>query len=164
MNLNRETVEHELNNLLVFYPELAEDEQLRRDMIEGATSVFEYMTFLVRRIGETRAYATGTKGYVNELKGRIDRLERAEQFYRDMIRRLMDKMDFKKLPLEIAHVRIQAGKPKVMITDEKMLPRDCLRVMVEPNKTVIAEHLKAGHVVPGAMFGNSEPHLVVTFK
>lgn len=164
MQFNREIVEHELNNLLISYPELADDDDLRRDMIEGATDTFEYVSFLVRRIGETKAYAAGTKDYVSELRLRIDRLERCEHFYRAMITRLMEKMNFQTVALDFASVRLQAGRPKVIIVDQDLLPRGCVRVFIDPNKTVIGEKLKAGEIVPGAELGNAEPHLVVSFK
>lgn len=38
----------------------------------------------------------------------------------------------------------------VDITDEKLVPIECMRVSYEPNKTAIKAMIKAGNVVPGA--------------
>jgi Siphovirus Gp157 len=159
--LNQKTIEQEIQNLLLQYPELSDDEQLRADMLEGATSAHDYLRFLVKRVGETEGYYAGTKSYVGTLQDRMDRLKSTVGMYRALIRRLMEKADLSKVQLDIATLNMQPSGRKVVITDEDLLPEDCLRKFTEPNKTIIGDRLKAGETVPGAELSNAEPHLVI---
>ena len=162
--LRREQVQQEVDNLLLLYPQLAEDEDLRRDMLEGSTSFMEYLILLTKRIGETKNAIAGTKIWRDEILQRVERLEQQHAFYRAVIFRLMERADLHKIPLDIATLRVQAGTRKVVITDDKLVPDSLCRIERYPNKSVIAEILKNGNPVPGAELSNSEPHLVVSFK
>jgi hypothetical protein len=54
--------------------------------------------------------------------------------------------------------------PKVIVTDEAVLPDNCVRIVREPNRTAIKEHLARGEPVPGAELSNAEPSLAVIRK
>ena len=70
----------------------------------------------------------------------------------------------KKLELVAATLSIRAGQPRVIITDEARLPEQFVRIKREPDKHLIASHLKAGERVEGAELSNSEPTLAVRVK
>jgi hypothetical protein len=164
MTLRPEIIELEIQNLLLQYPELSDDEQLRADMLEGATSAHDFLRFLVKRIGETEAYYSGTKAYVDVLRGRMERMKRQNAMCRALILRLMDKADLTHIPLDIANLHVVPSGRSVVITDEAQIPDDCKRIWSEPNKIVIKEKLVAGDIVPGAYLSNSEPHLTIRTK
>lgn len=161
MKINPEQVRLQISNLLLQYPELADDEELRADMIEGETEAPELLAMLVRRIGETKAIAEGTKAYVQELCARGQRLDRRVDGIRSLIHKIMDDVRLPKLELAEATLSIRAGTQKVVLTDETALPDDCVKVIRNPDRTAIKEKLTSGETVPGAVLSNPEPSLTI---
>lgn len=60
-NFNIAIVEAEIDRLLVLYPELADDENLRADMIEGSTSAFDAIRTAYRRSLDANIMIDGLK-------------------------------------------------------------------------------------------------------
>lgn len=161
MKINPEAVRLQINNLLVQYPELLDDDILRADMIEAETEAPEVLAMLVRRIGETEAIADGTKGYVLELCERGKRLDRRVEGLRSLIFKIMDDARLPKIELAEATISIRNGTPKVILQDAEALPEDCIRTKREPDLPTIKLKLVAGQTVPGACLSNPEPSLTI---
>jgi hypothetical protein len=137
VKINPEQVRLQISNLLLQFPELEGDEVLRADMIEAETEAPELLGMLLRRIGETKATAEGTKAYVAELTDRKNRLERRVDGIRALIHKIMDDAQLSKLELDVGTISIRAGTPKVMILDEAELPEECFQVTRTPHRTLI---------------------------
>lgn len=161
MKINPEAVRLQINNLLVQYPELLDDDILRADMIEAETEAPEVLAMLVRRIGETKAIADGTKGYVLELCERGKRLDRRVEGLRSLIHKIMDDARLPKIELAEATISIRNGTPKVILTDETALPDDCVKIVRNPDRAVIKDKLTSGQTVPGACLSNQEPSITI---
>jgi hypothetical protein len=157
-------IQQQINNLLLNYPELAEDEILRADMIEAETDANEFLSQVVRAIGANKVLATGTKAYIDELSERKARIERRDEALRSVALKIMQTADLKKAELPEATLSIRNGTPKVVIIDETALPPDCVRTTVSPDKTAIKEKLSSGQAVPGAEMSNGEPTLSIRVK
>ena len=82
LDLDVKFVRDQITALLLANPELADDDVLREDMIEGTTTTFEFLSKIVRLIGAAAATALGTEQYIKELQARCDRYERR----RDVLR------------------------------------------------------------------------------
>lgn len=164
MNLNPQVVQQEISNLLLLYPELQEDDQLRVDMIEGETDAFRMLSIIVRKIGENKALADGTDRYAQELKERSARIDRRIEAFRALAFKIMNYGAIKKAELPEATLSVRAGQPKVIVTEEEVLPDDCIRIKREPDKTAIKDKLTRGDHVPGAVLSNSEPSLSIRIK
>jgi len=164
MRLHPAIVQQQIAALLAQYPELVEDEVLRADMIEGETEAFEFLSRLVRHIGETTAFAEGLAGYRNDLGLRIDRLSRREDALRALAFKIMQTADLPKAELPEATLSIRRGNPKVIITDETVVPDEYCRFKREPNKSVIKAALETGEHIPGATLSNAEPSLTIRTK
>jgi len=162
--LDTKTVQDEITSLLLAYPELEEDEVLRADMIEGQTSTFEFLSSVVRKIGSTKALAGGTAEYIGELQERKARLERRDQALRSLISRIMNTAELRKAELAEATLSISAGRPKVMVINEREVPKEFLRVKTEPDKNRIGAALTAHEHVPGCALSNAEPVLRIIVK
>lgn len=162
--LDPQIIQQQIAGLLIEYPELAEDEILYADMIEGATDAFEFLTEIVRRIEDTKALSDGTAERIRELTERKARFDRRTEGWRAMAFKVMNTADMKKVELPTATLSIRNGAPQVVIHDSTSLPADCLRIKTEPDKTAIKEKLKAGGAVPGAYLSNSEPTLSILVK
>lgn len=164
MRLDPATVQQQIAALLVQYPELAEDEVLRADMIEGETEAFEFLSRIVRKIKETDAIVGGLFTYQGELTDRAHRMERRIEAFRALAFKIMQTADLRKAELPEATLSVRQGNAKVIITDETVVPDEYCRFKREPNKSVIKTALETGEYIPGATLSNAEPTLTVRVK
>jgi hypothetical protein len=164
MHINPQQVQQDIANLLLQYPELAEDDVLRADMIEGATEAKELLSQIVRRIGERQSLANAAAEYAKEISERKARMERAVEALRTLAFKVMTAADLPKMELPEATLSIRKGTPKVVITDEAALPGACLKTTVTPDKMAIKEMITNGVSVPGASMSNGEPSLAIRIK
>lgn len=164
MTFDLRIIQQEIANLILLYPELEGDEQLRSDMIEAETDAHQFLTMLVRRIGETGALSEGTALYIKDLVERKARFERRIEALRSLAFKIMNAADVRKVELSEATLSIRAGTPKVILTDEKLLPDDCVQVVRNPDKATIKLKLAAGGMIPGAVLSNAEPSLSIRIK
>lgn len=164
MRVSPQMIEQEIANLVLRYPELESDEQLRADMIEGETGAFEFLSMIVRTIGETNALASGTAEYAKELGERKARLERRIEALRSLAFSIMQKAELRKAELPEATLSLRNGTPKVVIVDETAIPEDCTKVIRSPDKTAIKDKLTRGEEVAGAHLSNGEPSLSIRVK
>lgn len=164
MRLDIKSAQDQITALLLAHPELEEDEVLRADSIEGETTAFEFLSQLVRKIGSTKTLAAGTADYIDELQERKARLERREYALRSLISKVMNTADLRRAELPEATISIGAGRPKVVIINEKEIPGEFLRVKTEPDKTRIGAALSAHEHVPGCALSNAEPVLRILVK
>ena len=164
MRVSPQMIEQEIANLVLRYPELESDEQLRADMIEGETGAFEFLSMIVRTIGETNALASGTAEYAKELGERKARLERRVEALRSLAFSIMQKAELRKAELPEATLSVRNGTPRVVIVDESAIPDECTKVVRSPDRTAIKERLARGEEVAGAAMSNGEPSLSIRVK
>jgi Siphovirus Gp157 len=163
MKLQADQIKQQINALILANPELATDEQLCADMIEGETDAFEFMRKLERMRLETRCTVEVLVTVIKTMVERSNRFERREENIRKLMKQLLDTANLKKLELPEATLVIRNGSPKVIITDEEALPDYYFRIKKEPNKTLIGAALKTNPPtsVPGAVLSNAEPSLTI---
>lgn len=162
--MNPQIIQQEIANLLLLYPELQEDDQLRADMIEAETGAMDFLSMIVRSIGDNTALASGTADYIKELSERYARIERRIGAMRALAFNIMAKADLRKAELPEATLSVHNGTPKVIVTDEAAIPESYTRVVRSPDKTAIKDALVRGDEVPGAVLSNSEPTLAIRIK
>lgn len=159
--LDLSTLEREVASLLAAYPDLSEDEDLRADMLEGSTEVFDVLARLVDRLQHATAMREAVSARIATLTERRDRYGRQQEALRTVIQRVMSIADLRKAELAEATLSVRPGAPKVVVTDEAELPEWFVRVKREPDKTAIKQALKDGQFVPGATLSNAEDVLNV---
>lgn len=164
MRLDPIIVQQQISGLLLQFPDLADDDALRMDMIEGSTEALEFLDMVARQIEDTKALEEGVSARIKELSERKSRFERREEALRALAFKIMQAGDIKKAELSIATLSIRNNPPKVMIHDEAALPVDCVKTVTSPDKTAIKNKLQAGETVPGAFLSNSEPSLSLRVK
>ena len=162
-------VRQQIELLRVTHPEVWDgDEQLLADMLEGSTDLHGFVSATVRLMRKAEANAKGARAdadeYAAPLMLRAARFEQRSEALRGLMFKLLMHAGLKKLELAAATLSIRAGQPRVIITDEARLPESFVRIKREPDKHLIASHLKAGEPVPGASLSNSEPVLSVRVK
>ena len=108
--------------LLSNLSELADDDDLRRDAIEGETNLFEAIKEAAKRVGEDEAAAAGIDEYINSLKARKDRLTERAKTTRHAIHVAMGIASLQRLETPIATASVAKVNPSVNVTDESAIP------------------------------------------
>lgn len=163
--MNPDIIRNQIASLLLLYPELQEDDVLRADMIEGSTDAHDYLRIIERKRQEASAFAGAIAGNISDLAERQERYERREKAMRELMFKILQAGDLKKLELPEATLSVRNGTPKVIITDEAALPSwdSIWRIKREPNKAAIKALLEGGPI-PGATLSNAEPVLSIRTK
>ena len=137
------------------------DEQTLADTVEGLTDLHEILTAIIRAALTDQALATGLKGRIAEMQGRLDRLEDRAAKRRQIAKDVMVELDLKKLAAPDFTASIRPGMPALMVIDEAAVPS----VYWEPreprlNRQGLAADLKQGAESRGSL-SNPEPGLSV---
>jgi hypothetical protein len=164
MRIDPEQVRQQISNLLLQFPDLAEDELLRTDMIEAETEAFDFLAQIVTRIEDTEALSEGTAQRIKELSERKGRFEQRKEALRYLAFKIMTAADIKKAELPCATLSVRNGAAKVVVHDEASLPADCIKTVTSPDKAAIKDLLASGRSVPGAYLSNGEPSLSIRVK
>lgn len=149
-----EYVLQDIASLLEVFPQLAEDEELFKDTLEGNTNFIEVMDRLLSEMKDNETLAEATSTRIGKLRERQTRLVHRAQFYRALIQRLMERTGMKTVALPEAKISVVNSPDKVIITDEDAIPEKLFRVTKEPNKAAIKAAIKNGEDVPGASLSN----------
>jgi hypothetical protein len=163
IRLDANAIQQQITSLLLEYPDLADDEVLRADMIEGATEFKDFLARIetVRREADQNARALN--GTIHDLKVRKYRMERREEAMRALAMKLLYAADLKKVELTEATYSMRNVPPSVIITDESALPDAACKFKREPDKTAIKSMLEVG-AVPGATMSNGGRTLSIRVK
>ena len=140
------------------------DETLLADMLEAETGLNEFLEGVDARRADAEERSVGVEKRIVDNVARRNRYDRRVDAMRSLAFKLMQQAGLRKLELTEATLSIRAGQPRVIITDEARLPEQFVRIKREPDKHLIASHLKAGEPVPGAELSNSEETLAVRVK
>jgi hypothetical protein len=159
--LAAEDVTREINALLLEYPQLADDEELFRDTLEGNTRFNEIMDRLLGEMRDNETLAEATSARIAKIRERRTRLTHRAQFYRSLMHRLLTVTGIQSVALAEAKVSIMKSPDKVIITDESAVPDAFMKITKEPNKTAIKNAIKTGTYVPGAVLSNGSTTISV---
>ena len=146
--------------LLERYPELKEDEDLKNDMLEGSTDFHETMEKLLRRTQDSIYLAQACQDAERDIHDRRKRFEKRVEFGRELMKRLMEAADIRKLEFPTATLSIMQTAPQVVILNEYEIPDDFMRIKKEPNKTLLKEMLEKMDV-PGVTLSNGGTAIVI---
>jgi GTP1/Obg family GTP-binding protein len=157
-------IERQYTTLLAEFPELADDEELRADVLEGETDLHSVLGRLVNGVEWAKCIVEAIEARRKELAERVDRYERRTKAYRAMIERVMTVTDTAKVVLPEATLSIRDAAPKLQEIDAGQTPEFYMRVKREPNKAAISEAIKAGDTVPGWTLSNGGKTLTIRSK
>jgi hypothetical protein len=162
---NADALRREIERLLLEYPELADDEVLRADMLDGSTDIGDILLSLIHTIQDATALKEGTQARIDELKARGERFAMRQDFVRGLIFKIMETAQLKKVELSEATLLIRAN-PQQLVgdIDVNALPDELCRIKREPDKAKIKAALLAGQTVPFCQLSNAPPSLMVKVK
>ena len=138
------------------------DEKTLADTVEGLTDLHEILTAIIRAALTDQALATGLKGRIAEMQGRLDHIEDRASKRRQIAKDVMVELDLKKLAAPDFTASIRPGMPALIVIDEAAVPS----VYWEPreprlNRQELANDLKQGTEIAGVALANPEPVLSV---
>lgn len=145
--------------------ELATDEALALDTIEGETGLFEAIDGLLRGIDEDRAHVAGLEVVIGDMDARKARFAKRVDARRALIEQAMMIAEIPKLERPAATLSLTTRAPKVEVSVEADIPAEFWKAS-DPklDKKAVGEALKAGRTVPGACLSNAAPTLTVRTK
>ena len=141
------------------------DEQTLADTVEGLTDLHEILAAIVRAAITDEALATGLKGRIADMQGRLDRLEDRVVKRRQIAKEVMLELDLKKLSAPDFTASIRPGMPALTVIDERAVPSIYWEAR-EPrlNRQGLAADLRQGAEIAGVALSNPEPVLSVRTK
>ena len=138
------------------------DEQTLADTVEGLTDLSEIVEAVIRAALADEALASGLKGRIGEMEGRLGRLQDRAAKRRQIAKEVMAELDIKKLQAPDFTASIRPGFPSLMVINETEIPS----IYWEPrdpklDRVSLLADLKQGADVQGAALSNPEPILSV---
>lgn len=164
MRIDPEIVRRQLEQLRLLYPELIEDEDAWDLTLSSETDLDSILAQIVDRMRHAEAMAGGCATRIAETEVRQGRYERQQKAMRELAYRLMEAADIRKRELAEATLSIRQGTPKVIVTDEAIIPDILMRIKREPDKARIKDLLAAGQEVRGCTLSNGEPSISIRTK
>jgi hypothetical protein len=138
------------------------DEQTLADTVEGLTDLHEIIAAIVRAALADEALATGLKGHIAEMQGRLDRLQDCAAKRRQTAKDVMVELDIKKITAPDFTVSVRPGMPSLLILDEAAVPSIYWQpVAPRLNRQGLLNELKEGSEIDGVTLSNPEPVLSV---
>jgi len=147
--------------LLALDADMAEDEALFADTLDGETEVLDQLRAIIRHGVEAELFADALQRHLKILEQRRSRFEARSDACRSAVRNAMETLGLTRLLAEDFTVAIVPGRPRVVVSDAALLPERYVRTKSEPNLSAIAAALKEGAEVPGASFSNTAPIITV---
>jgi Siphovirus Gp157. len=160
-NLDPLAVRLQVEQLFREFPEMAEDEILRVDMLEGSTDLHKFLSTIESYRQEVMALVMGTDLILDDLLQRKRRFERREEGLRRLMFQMLQLAQLRKIELSAATLSLKNGSPRVIITDESAIPDDLCRFKREPDKAAIKAKLQSNGHVAGATLSNAEENLAI---
>lgn len=162
--LEASIVAKEIEQLFAAYPDLADDDALRADMVEGSTDFAEIMSRVLDHEREAKGMLAAIKKRAEDLTERRQRWERRVDAMRSLMLNLMSAADQQKVVLPEATISIAKGRETVEVTDVDALPQGFYSLERKADRIGIMGALMAGEVVPGAALRTGDAGIVVRAK
>jgi hypothetical protein len=156
-----EDVKYAIESMLLQYPELADDEQLRADMFEAETDLNSVIGNLITMTLDAETMAEALKLRKAEIDARKSRFERKSDGIRNVIAKLMEQANLPKIVLVEATVSTRNIAPTPVVTDVALLPDDCVRIERKPDMAAIKAAVEAKREVPGTAISNGKVSLTI---
>lgn len=141
-----------------------DDEELRLDMVEGQTRLFDVLDALLVKDLETASLLAGLDEAQKVIDFRRERFKARAQALRATIEQAMMLLEVKKLERPTATLSLAERKPKVCISDEAALPSRFFKSEPKLDKKALNEAVLSGEEIAGAYIDNGTVSLTVRRK
>jgi hypothetical protein len=162
--LDANFVKAEIAKLLHTNPELAEDETLRFDMIDGETNATRIIERALAEQQGAEMMVGAVKAREIDLAARRGRYERKSEAMRSLIKSIMRAANLDRLTLTEASLSLTKARQTVGIEDLDALPQGYFRTTRQADKAAIKQALEAGDKIPGAFLVTGDTGLTIRVK
>lgn len=150
--------------LLKAHPELAEDEDLRLDTMEGETRIHELLAGILRGARIKEAKAKGMADLIADMQSRKAALEQGAVTIRTAALHAMAEVGLRKIEAPDFTASTRKGSVPLIESadaDVTKLSDELCRIKREPDKKAIRAAIEAGEIVPGYSLGNKPTTLAI---
>jgi hypothetical protein len=132
-----------------------DDEEVIHDTIEGEIDLAGLIRLAAEQNVTDAASVNGVSDLIDKLRDRKDRIERRIAMRRVAILAAMAAGEIRKIDTPAGTITRKAVPPSVLILEEASIPAEFWKPS-DPklDKKAVADALKAGKAVPGAMMSN----------
>lgn len=162
--LDAQAVGRHMDALLAAYPDLAEDEALRADMIEGETALNKVIERALDHKLEADQMVHAIALRSDDLQERQARYQSRSDAMRSLIKGLMEQANLPTISLPEATISLTKGRATVVITNVADLPQGYVTFEPKPDRRSLLQALQRGEDIPGAQMATGEPGLTVRTK
>lgn len=138
-----------------------DDDRLLHDSLEGLTDLHDYAATLLSMNEDDEGIVNALSEQITDRKARQDRTKRRIEARRDMLKALMELAGIDKLALPEATVSKRDVAPKLIVTDESVLPDSLCKITRKPDMAAIKAY---GLLVPGLAYDNGGVSITVRRK
>jgi len=156
-----EIVRTQIAAVLSEFPELADDEGLRADTLEGETDLHELLTVIEDLEAEAGDMCAAITEREAVLADRRRRFERKRQAMRMLALRVMEVGSVRQVTLPTATLPVLHGRLRPHVTDEAVLPDEFWRISRSPDLKAIGTAVADGLTVPGVTVTNGASSLAI---
>lgn len=153
-----------IESLIAAYPELAEDEILRADMINGETDILGVVSELIEKTANASAMQEALAIRQKEISARKSRFATQEEALRRLVSQIMETANLKSLKLPEATLSMTYRQPRLIVTDETLLDEQFKIIVttLKPNMDALKEeHAKSGITPRGTTLTNGSSTLTI---
>lgn len=134
---------------------IGDDEDARRDLIDGETSLIEMVNAAVAQIGADEAIISGVKTHMSSMRARVERIEARIDTLREALADALTAMGVKTHQAPTGTITLAPAPPKVVVLSADEVPDDFWKQQPPViDLATIRQHLKDGLPVPGALLSN----------
>lgn len=152
--LSAEMLVAEINALMNTFPDLADDEEMRADVLEGETEIDEVLTRIIGHIQAAELNDELTAKLAQKYTARRKQFQRRSDFFRALVLRIMTMADLRKKVLPAGTISVRNLIKKAIINDEEKLPDAYIKITKTPDRAKITNALNDGDEVDGASLSN----------
>jgi len=139
-----------------------DDDDLRHDMAEGETDLFEAIDAALAELDECDVTAEGCAAKIAQMEARKKRTEARRERVRTLIEQAMLIAGLPSVRRPTATLSVRDVKPKPLVSDEALIPAEFWK-QPDPvlDKKAIADADKAGRDIPGVTKTNGGTSLQI---
>ena len=141
------------------------DEETLHDTLEGMTNLTEMLAEVLRSQLEDQAMGSALRGRIADMQERLSRFEDRARKKRELVTRVMEQADLRKLVEADFTVSLRPSRAPLMIIDDEAIPGDFWRPQpAKLDRQGLISALGAGRDIPGAVLGNPPMTISVRTK
>ena len=149
--------------IVLAYPKA--DEETLLDTLEGITDLHEMIAAVIRSALVDEALQAGLRGRLDEMKGRLSRLEFRSSKKRELALHAMSEAGLTKLEQPDFTASMRVGPPALIVVSEQTIPEAYwLPQPPKLDRQGLIGELKRGAAIPGAELSNPKLVLMVRTK